>query len=153
MSEAWAKLREWAVLASKGWLLLSGSVVLSSLKAAVYTPKYHKHRSLCLCTMCMRGAWTRTSGRRRGRKSKRCRHSGCGWEPGSEIDQCVNDVQEIRSSRRCGMRILQRLANHTKWCMNPKSAALIAQIVNPGCIHANMILSKYSWGMPVTKYR
>ena len=34
-SEAWAKLREWAILASKGRLLLSGSVVLASLKAAV----------------------------------------------------------------------------------------------------------------------
>ena len=34
-SEAWAKLREWAILAGKGWLLLSGSVVLFSLKAAV----------------------------------------------------------------------------------------------------------------------
>ena len=37
-SEARAKLREWAVLASKGRLLLSGSVVLASLKAAVMTP-------------------------------------------------------------------------------------------------------------------
>ena len=55
--------------------------------------KYHNHRSHYLRTMCMRGALTRTSGRRRGRKSKRCRHSGCGWGPGSEIDQCVNDVQ------------------------------------------------------------
>ena len=34
-SEAWAKLREWAVLASKGRLLLYGSVVLASLKAPV----------------------------------------------------------------------------------------------------------------------
>ena len=34
-SEARAKLREWAVLAGKGRLLLSGSVVLASLKAAV----------------------------------------------------------------------------------------------------------------------
>ena len=33
--EAWAKLREWAILAGKGRLLLSGSVVLASLKAAV----------------------------------------------------------------------------------------------------------------------
>ena len=32
-------MREWAVLACKGWLLLSGSVVLASLKAAV---KVHK---------------------------------------------------------------------------------------------------------------
>ena len=36
-SEAWAKLREWAILAGKGRLLLSGSVVLASLKAAVHT--------------------------------------------------------------------------------------------------------------------
>ena len=28
-------MREWAVLAGKGWLLLSGSVVLASLKAPV----------------------------------------------------------------------------------------------------------------------
>ena len=35
LSEARAKLREWAVLAGKGWLPLSGSVVLASLKAAV----------------------------------------------------------------------------------------------------------------------
>ena len=35
-SEAWAKLREWAILASKGRLLLSGSIVLASLKAAVF---------------------------------------------------------------------------------------------------------------------
>ena len=28
-SEAWAKLREWAILAGKGRLLLSGSVVLA----------------------------------------------------------------------------------------------------------------------------
>ena len=34
-SEAWAKLREWAVLAALGRLLLLGSVVLASLKAAV----------------------------------------------------------------------------------------------------------------------
>ena len=32
-SEARAKLREWAVLAGKGRLLLSGSVLLASLKA------------------------------------------------------------------------------------------------------------------------
>ena len=36
-SEAWAKLREWAILAGKGRLLLSGSVVLASLKATVCT--------------------------------------------------------------------------------------------------------------------
>ena len=34
-SEAWAKLCEWAILAGKGQLLLSGSVVHASLKAAV----------------------------------------------------------------------------------------------------------------------
>ena len=34
-SEAWAKLREWATLAGKGRLLLSGSIVLASLKAPV----------------------------------------------------------------------------------------------------------------------
>ena len=34
-SEAWAKLREWAILDGEGRLLLSGSVVLASLKAAV----------------------------------------------------------------------------------------------------------------------
>ena len=33
--EAWAKLGEWAILAGKGRLLLSGSIVLASLKAAV----------------------------------------------------------------------------------------------------------------------
>ena len=38
-SEAWAKLREWAILAGKGRLLLSGSVVLASLKAAVFTAR------------------------------------------------------------------------------------------------------------------
>ena len=36
-SEAWAKLHEWAILAGKGWLLLSGSVVLASLKAPVFS--------------------------------------------------------------------------------------------------------------------
>ena len=35
LSEAWAKLREWAILDGKGWMLLSGSIVLASLKAAV----------------------------------------------------------------------------------------------------------------------
>ena len=34
-SEAWAKLRDWASVAGKGRLLLSGSVVLASLKATV----------------------------------------------------------------------------------------------------------------------
>ena len=44
-SEAWAKLREWAILAGKGRLLLSGSVVLASLKAPV-------HRRLSLTVIC-----------------------------------------------------------------------------------------------------
>ena len=46
-SEAWAKLREWAVLAGKGQLLFSGSVVLASLKAAVlvYCMPCHYHCS------------------------------------------------------------------------------------------------------------
>ena len=35
LSEAWAKLREWAFMAGKGRLLLSGSIVRASLKAAV----------------------------------------------------------------------------------------------------------------------
>ena len=34
-SEAWAKLRDWASVADRGRLLLSGSVVLASLKAPV----------------------------------------------------------------------------------------------------------------------
>ena len=34
-SEAWAKLRDWAGLAGRGWLLLSGSVAHASLKTAV----------------------------------------------------------------------------------------------------------------------
>ena len=34
-SEAWAKLRDWASVASRGWLLLSGSVAHASLKTAV----------------------------------------------------------------------------------------------------------------------
>ena len=41
-SEAWAKLREWAFLAGKVRLLLSGSIVLASLKAAV-EGKWVKH--------------------------------------------------------------------------------------------------------------
>ena len=35
-SEAWAKLRDWASVASRGRLLLSGSVAHASLKTAVY---------------------------------------------------------------------------------------------------------------------
>ena len=44
-SEAWAKLRERAVLACKGRLLLSGSVVLASLKAAVWHAASAKRRT------------------------------------------------------------------------------------------------------------
>ena len=36
LSEAWAKLGDWAVLAGQGRLLLTGSIVLASLKTAVY---------------------------------------------------------------------------------------------------------------------
>ena len=36
-SEAWAKLRDWAIVAGRGWLLLSGSVAHASLKTAVCT--------------------------------------------------------------------------------------------------------------------
>ena len=35
MSEAWAKLRDWASVAGRGRLLLSGSVAHASLKTAV----------------------------------------------------------------------------------------------------------------------
>ena len=35
-SEAWAKLRDWASVAAKGRLLLSGSVAHASLKTAVH---------------------------------------------------------------------------------------------------------------------
>ena len=35
-SEAWAKLRDWASVAGRGWLLLSGSVAHASLKTAVW---------------------------------------------------------------------------------------------------------------------
>ena len=35
-SEAWAKLRDWASMAGRGRLLLSGSVAHPSLKTAVY---------------------------------------------------------------------------------------------------------------------
>ena len=45
-SEAWAKLCEWAILAGKGQLLLSGSIVLPSLKAAVY--KHMRVGWICL---------------------------------------------------------------------------------------------------------
>ena len=51
-SEAWAKLREWAILASKGRLLLSGSVVLASLKAAVFA---QTHLALVATHGCIRG--------------------------------------------------------------------------------------------------
>ena len=35
LSEAWAKLRDWASVAGRGRLLLSGSIVHVSLKTAV----------------------------------------------------------------------------------------------------------------------
>ena len=35
-SEAWAKLRDWASVAGRGRLLLSGSVAHASLETAVY---------------------------------------------------------------------------------------------------------------------
>ena len=35
LSEAWAKLRDWASVAGRGWLLLSGSLAHASLKTAV----------------------------------------------------------------------------------------------------------------------
>ena len=38
-SEAWAKLRDWASVAGRGRLLLSGSVAHASLKTAVVTLK------------------------------------------------------------------------------------------------------------------
>ena len=37
LSEAWAKLRDWASVAGRGRLLLSGSVAYASLKTAVNT--------------------------------------------------------------------------------------------------------------------
>ena len=37
LSEAWAKLRDWASVAGRGQLLLSGSVAHASLKTAVLT--------------------------------------------------------------------------------------------------------------------
>ena len=36
-SEAWAKLRDWASVAGRGRLLLSGSVAHASLKTTVYS--------------------------------------------------------------------------------------------------------------------
>ena len=38
-SEAWAKLRDWASVAGRGRLLLSGSVAYASLKTAVHYKK------------------------------------------------------------------------------------------------------------------
>ena len=42
-SEAWAKLCDWASVATRGWLLLSGSVAHASLETAVLTtnPDYN----------------------------------------------------------------------------------------------------------------
>ena len=62
-SEAWAKLREWAILAGKGRLLPSGSVVLASLKAAVFSCLLHQalHGKLSLLTdhrpRLVKGPW------------------------------------------------------------------------------------------------
>ena len=40
LSEAWAKLRDWASVAGRGRLLLSGSIAHASLKtAALYLPQ------------------------------------------------------------------------------------------------------------------
>ena len=41
-SEAWAKLRDWASVAGRGRLLLSGSVAHASLKTAVIITLIHK---------------------------------------------------------------------------------------------------------------
>ena len=41
-SEAWAKLRDWASVASRGRLLLSGSVAHASLKTAVHQWSFEK---------------------------------------------------------------------------------------------------------------
>ena len=46
-SEAWAKLRDWASVAGKGRLLLSGSAVLASLKASVRELGYPDNQ-LCM---------------------------------------------------------------------------------------------------------
>ena len=40
-SEAWAKLRDWASVAGRGWLLLSGSVAHASLETAVEVQCLH----------------------------------------------------------------------------------------------------------------
>ena len=49
-SEAWAKLRDWASVAGRGWLLLSGSVAHASLKTAVRTKHgVGLHRLMHLC--------------------------------------------------------------------------------------------------------
>ena len=44
--EGRAKLREWAVLAAKGRLVLSGSIVLPSLKAAVSTVEVNQPENI-----------------------------------------------------------------------------------------------------------
>ena len=43
LSEAWAKLRVWASVASRGRLLLSGSVAHASLETAVHIVLYILH--------------------------------------------------------------------------------------------------------------
>ena len=52
-SEAWAKLRVWASVAGRGWLLLSGSVAHASLKTAVCHTLY----VTLYVTLCIRAYW------------------------------------------------------------------------------------------------
>ena len=55
-SEAWAKLRDWASVAARGRLLLSGSVAHASLETAVvintlsYLPRFYERDSTSDCT-------------------------------------------------------------------------------------------------------
>ena len=46
-SEAWAKLRDWASVAGRGRLLLSGSIAHASVKTAVVTYDHISLRSKC----------------------------------------------------------------------------------------------------------
>ena len=48
-SEALAKLRDWASVAGRGWLLLSGSVAHASLKTAVYGIFIQLRQMICVC--------------------------------------------------------------------------------------------------------
>ena len=47
LSEAWAKLRDWASVAGRGWLLLLGSVAHASLKTTV-----HKSANVHFAKLC-----------------------------------------------------------------------------------------------------